>query len=191
MQLDVRSAAVSDLAATLEQLTGDLTALLAPLSPAQLNWKPNPEEWSLGQCLDHIMVANGSYFPTLEGLLSGRRSPSFVERLPVLPGLFGPMLINSLHPSANAKVPTIKAFAPTSSDVRSDIVAAFTRQQAELAELMRACARLDAARVIITSPAAGFITYSLLDAFRIIVVHEQHHLAQTTRITRLPGFPQV
>ena len=35
---------------------------------------------------------------------------------------------------------------------------------------------------IITSPAARGVTYSLLDAYRIILVHEQLHLAQAGRV---------
>jgi hypothetical protein len=34
------------------------TALAKTLTPRQLNWKPRPETWSVGQCLDHLCVAN-------------------------------------------------------------------------------------------------------------------------------------
>jgi DinB superfamily len=189
MQLDVRQAGIPQLTGAVEDLTREVVALLAPLSPAQLNWKPNAEEWSLGQCLDHVMVANGTYFAPLEQLLAGKKATTFWERLPGLPGLFGPMLIRGLQPESTQKVPTIKAFAPTSSAVAPDILGRFEHQQTRLVELMSACAGLDVERVIITSPAAAFVTYSLLDAFRIIVVHEQHHLAQTIRIMALDGFP--
>jgi hypothetical protein len=36
---------------------------------------------------------------------------------------------------------------------------------------------------------AHIVTYSLLDAYRIIVVHEQNHFVQTRRVTESPGFP--
>jgi hypothetical protein len=35
----------------------------------------------------------------------------------------------------------------------------------------------------------SFVTYSLQDADRIIVVHEKNHLAQATRVMQSPGFP--
>jgi hypothetical protein len=42
----------------------------------------------------------------------------------------------------------------------------------------------------VTSPAARFITYDLLDAYRIIVVHGQLHLQQARRVTEQAGFPR-
>jgi hypothetical protein len=36
---------------------------------------------------------------------------------------------------------------------------------------------------------ASFITYSLMDACRIIVTHEQNHFVQATRVLESPGFP--
>jgi len=33
------------------------------------------------------------------------------------------------------------------------------------------------------------ITYSLMDAFRIVVVHEQNHFVQASRVLEMPGFP--
>lgn len=190
MQLDVRRAGIPQLTDALRQLTIEVDALLSPLSPAQLNWKPDAEEWSLGQCLDHVMVANGLYFPQLEQLLAGAKPTTIWERLPLLPKLFSAMLIIPLDPRRAARVPTTRVFYPTSSAVSPDILDGFRRQQARLIDLMGACARLDVERVIVTSPAAAFVTYSLLDAFRIIVVHEQHHLVQTTKIIGLPGFPK-
>jgi hypothetical protein len=34
------------------------------------------------------------------------------------------------------------------------------------------------------------ITYSLLDACRVIVAHEQRHMLQARRVTQLPEFPK-
>lgn len=41
-----------------------------------------------------------------------------------------------------------------------------------------------------SSPVLGVITYSLMDASRIIVVHEQNHFAQARRVMESPGFPR-
>lgn len=191
MQTDVRRATVPQLIAEAERMGVLIDAQLSGLSAAQLSWKPNPKEWSLGQCIDHINVANSLYFGQLEGLLSGQRHPTFWERLPVLPALWGWSLIVTLDPTRQLKVKTAPVFEPTVSDVDPQILSAFVRQQARLVELMRACSGLDARRIIITSPAATFVTYSLLDAFRIIVVHEQHHYGQTSRLLTMPGFPAI
>ena len=36
-------------------------AVAESLTPRQLNWKPSPAEWSVGQCLEHLSIANEVY----------------------------------------------------------------------------------------------------------------------------------
>jgi hypothetical protein len=191
MPNQIAQATISQLIPLVEQLTGAITAQVGALSPSQLNWKPNPAAWSVGQGIEHVVIANRSYFPILEQIVAGTRVPRLVERLPLAPVLFGRLLIASLDPARLHKVRTAKVFEPTLSVVEPSIVAAFTQQQQRLVELMQACSHLDAARIIITSPAVSFITYSLLDAFRILVVHEQHHFASTAQLLKLPAFPSA
>jgi hypothetical protein len=54
---------------------------------------------------------------------------------------------------------------------------------------MDASRDLDLERITITSPVHAVVTYSLQDACRIIVVHEQNHFVQATRVMESPGFP--
>src|SRR5690348_13447814 len=46
-------------------------ALAATLSMEQLNWKPEPHAWSVGQCLDHLCVSNETYIPPITDALKG------------------------------------------------------------------------------------------------------------------------
>ncbi|GAB4213862.1 MAG: hypothetical protein OHK0022_51540 [Roseiflexaceae bacterium] len=169
-----------------EQVRADYGAL----SPAQLNWKPSPNDWSVGQCFDHLLIANGSYFPVFERMLDPARRASLLERLPLLPGLWGGLLISMLdpaNPGRGGQAPVV--FRPTSSAVPAGIVGHFLEQQQRLVGCFEQHRSSPLDRVIVTSPAAGFVTYSALDACRIIVVHEQHHLVQIAAVTRVPGFP--
>ena len=54
---------------------------------------------------------------------------------------------------------------------------------------MKASRALDLDGAVITSPVVGFVTYSLMDACRIIVAHEQNHFVQAMRVLESPGFP--
>ena len=46
------------------------TAVAEGLSQEQLNWKAEPNTWSVGQCLQHLYVANDVYLPH-------RQAPNF------------------------------------------------------------------------------------------------------------------
>jgi hypothetical protein len=62
-------------------------------------------------------------------------------------------------------------------------------QQATIVAKMKATEHLDLEKIVITSPALALVTYTLLDAYRVIVVHERRHFQQARRVTEESGFP--
>jgi hypothetical protein len=187
--------------ATDGELGGQLEALKAigeearqtfgALSAAQLNWKPGAEQWSVGQCFEHLIKTNRSFFPTLEQLARGERRGRAWERLSPFSGFFGKVVLKSLAPESPRKFKAPSGLRPSASAVDAAVIEQFAAHQGELAELMRATAAgVDLKRTVVTSPVSGFVTYSLLDAFRIVVMHERRHFAQARRVTEAEGFPR-
>jgi len=159
------------------------------LNIEQLNWKPSPDRWSVAQCFDHLVTSNAAYFPIFESVINGQKKSRAIERFPLLPNLWGKLLIKSLDPKATRKLKAPGRFQPSSSDISGSIIEDFMKQQTKVAESIEAIGNLNPARIVITSPAASMITYSLMDAFRIIVVHEKRHFQQAQRVTQEQGFP--
>jgi len=147
-----------------------------------VNWKPREGEWSIGQCFDHLVISNRPYVQIFEEILAGRRRQRVWERMPLLPRLFGRLLINTLRPDSGRRAKARPAFYPSSSHIAPAIIATFLEQQERLRCLMEASRELDLDGITITSPVLRFVTYSLMDACRIIVVHEQNHFVQATRV---------
>ncbi len=186
--LDLTS--VNDVASALKQVADDAEARFGRLSAPQLNWKPEPTQWSVAQCLDHLIVIQSSYFPLFDRLQEGTFSPTLWERLSPFSRPLGRALIRALDPENPRKSKAAASTEPSMSDLSSDIVPRFVQHQEELAGRVRALpGTLDAGRVIITSPMSAFVTYSLEDCFAILVVHGRRHLAQAERVTQAPGFP--
>jgi hypothetical protein len=186
--MNAQKAELANLIATANNIANDAKSTFGHLSPAQLNWKPSADRWSVGQCFDHLLTANKGYFPAIEDVLAGKRR-TFWERLPVLPGLAGKLLIKSLEPSSTRKMKAPKHFQPAQSDITASVINDFVDQQGKIVEKMKATEHLDLERIVITSPAAAAITYSLMDAYRIIVVHEQRHFQQAKRVMEESSFP--
>ena len=152
------------------------------------SWKPSEREWSIGQCFDHLIISNRPYFSIVDEIRQGKRRPRLWERMPLLPALFARLLIKTLWPDSGRKVKARKAFYPSSSHIDPGIVTSFLEQQDRLLHLMEASRGLDLESITITPPVSRLITYSLMDAFRIVVVHEQNHLVQASRVLEMPGF---
>ncbi len=191
MITDFRHAPLSALIADADAIATDVRATFTGLTPEQLNWQPRAAEWSVAQCFDHLIMANTSYFPVIRRQRAGERRPRLLERTPGLPGLFGSFLIKALDPRSATKLQAPEAWRPAHSAFDSGIVARFLACQDELVELMRASQDEALLKTIITSPSLSFVVYSLLDAYRIIVVHEHLHRQQMQQVMSLPGFPTL
>src|SRR5215213_4123 len=142
---------VASVVKQIETIAVDAERVFGSLSPTQLNWKPGPERWSVGQCFDHLITANQSYFPAIDNVIEGRRQSSVWQKLPLLPGLWGKLLIKALDPSSTRRVKAPKRFLPAQSDVNDSIIHDFVDQQAVIVEKINATAKLDLERIVITS----------------------------------------
>ena len=158
------------------------------LTPSQLNWKPSPERWSIAQCFDHLIAVNKAYFPVIDNVLAGKKRTLW-ESMPVLPGLMGKMVIKAVEPTSTRKFKARKNFEAAQSNISGSIINDFVDHQAEVVDKMKATQHLDLEKIIITSPVAAVMTYSLIDAYRIIVVHEERHFQQAKRVTEETEFP--
>lgn len=190
MNYDLQDSDLSTILAEASLVADETKRVFGRLSGEQVNWKPSESEWSIGQCFDHLIISNRPYEQIFEEILAGRRRQRVWERMPLLPGVFGRLLINTLRPDSGRRVKARPAFHPSSSHIAPAIIATFLEQQQRLLRLMEASRELDLEGTTITSPVLRFVTYSLMDACRIIVAHEQNHVVQATRVREAQGFPR-
>ena len=159
------------------------------MSGAQLNWRPAEKNWSIAQCLDHLITTHSLYFPLFERLVAGYK-PSFWEKVSPLSGVLGRSLIKSMRPENPKKMKTAAKAEPSKSEIGADIVERFSEHQRQLIEHLKSVpAEIDPVKTIITSPLMGLVTYCLDDTYTILAVHSQRHLAQAKRVTEAAGFP--
>jgi len=166
----------------LEQISGDVRAAFGGLDSEQLNRKADEQSWSVAQCLDHLITINSLYFPIFETLRSGKPVNTFLEKYSPLSGFFGRYLIKAMMPENPKKIKTSPKAYPSSSEIGSDIVDRFEDHNGKLADHIGGISPEVDLNTIITSPLAGFVTYSLDDCLTMLVVHEQRHVLQAKRV---------
>ncbi len=181
---------LSTLTTDLENISAEARAKFGALSNEQLNWKPAENSWSVGQCFDHLIAANNGMLSKIKPVVEGKHKTTFFESLPFLPIFFGGLVLNAVKPETVKKIKNPRIFDPAESDVGAGVIEKFLEDQKKIAAVMQASASLDAEKIIMTSPVAGFITYSLMDGYRVIVSHEKRHLLQAERVTQAEGFPR-
>lgn len=189
MTMDYTTLSLADVAAEFSAIARDAQSVFGRLDEDQLNWRPDAASWSVAQCFDHLLNANREMFQAVDAALDGSRPPTLWQRLPVLPRVFGRMLIKSQMPEAKRKSTAPRKAEPASSAIDPRIIERFVAYQHEAAARVRSLAGRDVGRIIMVSPFISFITYSVHDGCRLIVTHQRRHFEQARRVTQEPGFP--
>jgi hypothetical protein len=173
-----------------EAISRDVQTAFGQLNAEQLNWKANTGLWSVAQCLEHLIAANRGMFGPLDEIISGQKRATLWERMPVVPGLLGKLMVKSVSPNATQKLKAPASIQPASSAIDAQIVNRFIEHQRELIGRLTSLENFFVERIVMTSPFLKVMTYSVLDACRLIVAHERRHMAQAQRVMETPGFPK-
>ncbi|MEX2600741.1 MAG: DinB family protein [Balneolaceae bacterium] len=171
----------------IDKTTDEFLRLFGSLDHRELNWKPDPETWSIAQNMDHIIVLNETYFPVFAELQAGTYRPPWIANLGFLASFFGKMIYNTVKPGGKMKIKTFPIWEPATSEVPEGILTRFQKHQSALKQQIEAMAEFANKGTIISSPANRFIVYRLNTAFDIIVSHEQRHLKQAREVLALLG----
>lgn len=180
---------IEDLISRTEEARKKLRDNLSGLSPAQLNWKPDPESWSIGQCLDHLVVSDCLYFPAFKKITEEKYQMSFWEKWSPFSRLFGKMLTDQVQEEPRRKMIAPRVLRPSTSKIDPGIYERFNKHLDSLQEYIGLCTQKDLDRIKVSSPVSKFITYSLRNAFRLLTQHEHRHLNQAIRIKQAKEFP--
>jgi len=187
--MDYATVSLADVRNGLESIAREAQATFGGLDARQLNWRPDAARWSVAQCFDHLLTANRLMFQAAEDALNGAAPRTLWQRLPVVPGALGRMLVRSQAPSAARKFTAPSQARPATSDIAADIIQSFIEQHRSAVARVQALDERDAARVIMTSPFIRVVTYSVLDGWRLVFAHDRRHFEQARGVTLLPGFP--
>lgn len=162
--------------------------LLRGLTRAQLNWREHPHTWSVGQCLDHLCVANDVYLPPIAAGLEGKpMSP--VDEIEI--GWFGSWFIRDyIEPSAQTKhLKAPKKITPA-PDVEPAVLDRFLRGNEQARELVRRAAGHDVNRLRFRNPFVPLLRFTVGTGLEIVVRHQRRHLLQAERVRVLGSFPK-
>lgn len=173
----------------LDDVARQAQAAFGDLDARQLNWRPDATQWSVAQCLDHLLNANRLMLRQAEAALSGTVPRTLWQRLPWLPRILGRSLIRSQSPGAARKFKAPADARPAASAIPADVVPRFVEQHRQAMTRLDTLDERTLGQTVMVSPFAKVITYSVLDAWRLILAHDRRHVEQAQRVTAAPGFP--
>jgi hypothetical protein len=175
--------------AELQRQSAQAESLLSGLSEAAINWQPDSgKSWSVGQCLDHLVIMNRIYVKAMHDAVEGNRDQLEPRKVPIQPsGWFTRLFISYEEPPPKIKLPAPKKIAPP-SQVTSAVVGDFQDTQKQLADFVREWGGADLGDLRLRDPL--FPLHLTLDTELLIVAaHNRRHLWQAENVKKNAGFP--
>jgi hypothetical protein len=165
------------------------TRLVAGHTTTQLNWKPSPAEWSVGQCLDHLCVANEVYLAAIGPSLEGQPHAVVDE---ITPGWFGRWFIrNYIEPSTVTKRGRAPRKIVPASAVDASILTRFLATNQAARDHIRRASPYDVNRIRFKNPFVTGLRFTVGTGLEVLVRHQGRHLLQAERVTAREGFPGI
>lgn len=179
------------LIAELEANDGRAARLVEGLTVDQLNWKPAPDSWSVGQCLSHLVLANEVYLPPIAAALDAageelRRPVQYIDR-----GWFSRWFMrNYIEPQRELvkprRVPAPKKIVP-GARVELLVLDSFLAGNRAVRELVVRAGAFDVNRIRFVNPFVSWIRFTVGTGLEIVGRHQVRHLMQGERVR--PRFP--
>jgi hypothetical protein len=175
--------------AAFDALDSKATNLLSRLNQEQLNWKPSPGDWSIGQCLEHLCVTNDLYLSAIASALVNRPASPVDD---IQPDRLGRWFINSyVEPSSRSKRARAPKKIVPAEQIDLSVLDRFLRSNQSARELVRQAQNFDVNRIRFKNPIIPYfpLRFTVGTGIEIVAGHERRHLLQGERLKSSVSFP--
>lgn len=149
---------------------------LKKLPLEQLNWKEDSQTWSVLECIEHLNLYGDFYIPEIRRRIaaaSKANNPIFKS------GLLGNYFAKMMLPTDNMKkMKTLRDKNPNGSQLDISTLDRFRQQQQDLMTLLNQGKNVDLTKTRTSISISSLIKLRLGDTFRVVVYHNQRHMAQ-------------
>jgi len=175
------------LLAALDDADRRARAVAGSLTAAQLNWRADAASWSIGQCLDHLLVSSEVYLPPISLALDGRAASPVDE---ITPGLVGRFFIRTfIEPSTQRLRGRAPGKIRPAKDVAPDILDRFLRSNDLARALVRRASAYDVNRIRFVNPFVPLLRFNVATGIEVLWRHQHRHLLQAERVRQAETFP--
>jgi hypothetical protein len=170
----------ADLRSRIEAHVAVVTAVFLPLSDEQLTRQPDPKEWNILQCFDHLNLTHAYYRPKIEAALVQPR-PAKAQAGLYKPSFWGRIY---MHFAFNPKYsfPTVEEMTPETAVTRQTLYL-YLQKQTELLQTLDQTGGVDLRRTPI--PIAKGVKFNLGDVLKILVYHDELHIGQAEGVLNI------
>jgi hypothetical protein len=155
-----------------------LHRLASAIPPEHWSRRPEPDRWSVAECVAHLNLTSAACQPLLEQAIArgrrlGGRPPARYRRDPI-----GWILWRLAGPPVKRRVKTTPPFVPRATASTAETVAEFDQWRKCQLNLLGRADGLPLGRIWITSPFDARLRYNTYACLTILPRHDHRHLWQ-------------
>lgn len=161
-------------------IENDLQRLVTPLTESQFHAPPRDGGWSVGFCIEHLILTGRAYLPRWDAAIAGATA---------LPGIESKFrsawwqreILNRIESPSTVRSKADAALLPVVRRPIDQTVGGLFALHEDIYRRVTASRNLNWSRVKIQSPFTSWLSYSLGFSFRLVLAHERRHLTQAER----------
>jgi DinB superfamily len=165
----------------LQKSEHELEKAIAGLTDAQWTFKPGPDRWSVGEVVEHIVLADALLFETAITSLDSAVNPKWEGTL------VKTNMIRKAIPDRSRKVDAPAAIRPQQSMTRAALIARFKEQRSKALAYVRDTNKPLKAH---TAPNPFFGDLNAHQWLLYIPLHHIRHNQQIAEVQASPGYPR-
>ena len=167
----------------LDESRQEFLAAIEPVNDAQWRWKPAPEKWSVGECAEHIVIAEASMFQKVQDALAAPANPAWEEKTKGKTEMIEMVMAPRL-----GRVSAPEPLVPKGEMTKAQLKARFEEQRARFVTF----ARETEAPLKEHTAEHPFAMFNPLNAYQWLIyapLHTMRHDKQIAEVKAAGGYP--
>jgi hypothetical protein len=162
----------------------ELSQLTTGLSEAQFHAPTRTGGWSMGYCIEHLVLTGKAFLPKWDMALSEAVATKLNGNAPFEYAWWQRRILQYAEDSSKLKHKTASCFVPYSRHSIEETAGRFIDMHQQLVRRVLQSRGLDVMRTKVQSPFISWIRYPLGFSFDLALAHERRHLRQAWRVRR-------
>jgi hypothetical protein len=162
-------------------------ALANSLTIEQLNWRPSPDEWSIGQCLQHLLVFNRLYIEAISCALD--RQPACPVREVEASRISAWFMRTYVEPGSDTRRVRSPRKIKPNARIDASVVDDFLQSNQHAKNLVRRAAAYDVNRIRYKNPLVPLVRFTVGVGLELTWKHQLRHVLQAERVKQSQGYP--
>ncbi len=172
-----------------EVIQSDAQNLLCGLSESQFIWQSNLYQWSIGHCINHLIVTGRDSLGNLQNAIIEARAKELFSQGPFKYRSIEKWFVRQMEPPVRVKMKAPKAYAPTLECSSYELIHDFFLVQEEFLRCIEEARGIDLSKAKVWNPVSKWVRFSLGQEIALNAAHNRRHLWQVREITMSKGFP--